>query len=162
MALTKKQHVDQKESRQQHQLYQTALLAHHKQPIGFEVAINADASHEGVNPACGDEITVSCEIKHQHEASVITAIAFHGDSCAICRASASIMCQEVQGKTLVETQVMSRQLTGALSTNISMIGELAEQFSPLLMIQQFPVRKQCALLPWNTLMETLKCLPDQP
>ncbi|WP_175573105.1 MULTISPECIES: iron-sulfur cluster assembly scaffold protein [Thalassotalea] len=160
MALTKKQHVDHTKS--QHQLYQTALLAHHKHPVGFELAINADASYEGVNPACGDEITVSCEIKHQGELSVIKAIAFHGDSCAICRASASIMCQEAQGITLVEAMLMAQQLTGALSTNISMIGELAEQFSPLLMIQQFPVRKQCALLPWNTLMETLKCLQDQP
>lgn len=161
MALIKKHHSDPTDSRQQHQLYQAALLAHHKKPVGFELVINADASHNGVNPACGDEITVSCEIKHQQESSVINAIAFHGDSCAICRASASIMCQEVQGLTLVEATLLIHQLVGALSTNIAMIGELAEQFSPLLMIQQFPIRKQCALLPWNTLRETLKCLESQ-
>ncbi|WP_286234778.1 Fe-S cluster assembly sulfur transfer protein SufU [Thalassotalea sediminis] len=137
------------------QLYQEALLTHHKNPVGFEKTIPISASHSGVNPACGDEITVEVSIDRHETNLFIKDIAFHGDSCAICRASASIMCQEVSQETVADAKVLAQQLTGVLVTNIALIGELAEQFSPLLTVQQFPIRKQCALLPWNTLLQVI-------
>ena len=44
-------------------LYQQALLAHHKAPIGFNVELanielGKTKSAEGFNPVCGDEITI--------------------------------------------------------------------------------------------------------
>lgn len=131
---------------ERHKLYQQALLAHHRHPIGFKKIISVSHEHEGVNPACGDEITVQVSI----EGGKVSALAFHGDSCAICRASASIMCEQLVGLPIENSLQLSAQISNALQNNIAMIGGLAESFSPLLSVQKFPVRKQCALLPWIT------------
>lgn len=151
MKIMNKPLVQKQESVQTHQLYQQAMLAHHKAPIGFENKITATHSQQGVNPACGDEIEVQLQIVD----SKVVELAFHGDSCAICRASASIMCQQLKEMNLSDTQALSQQLISLLNNDISMIGELAKSFEPLITVQKFPVRKQCALLPWTTLLLAL-------
>ncbi|MDC1256035.1 iron-sulfur cluster assembly scaffold protein [bacterium] len=130
----------------QHQLYQKALLEHHKNPIGFQSKITIHGQSQGHNAACGDEITVAIEVENE----TIKALSFHGDSCAICRASASLLCFHLTELTLDEGKGLGQKIMAALDNNIAVIGELAEQFSPLLAVQQFPVRKQCAILPWVT------------
>lgn len=133
--------------RSQHQLYQEKMLAHHKNPVGFLQNIRVTHSADGFNAACGDEIVVQAEVVGQQ----IKAIAFHGDSCAICRASASMLCQHLTGISVDEGEQLSEQIVIALKDNVHFIGELADKFAPLASVQKFPIRKQCALLPWQTL-----------
>ena len=54
----------------------------------------ADASFEDVNPLCGDRIRIECRIA----GGKVTDARHHGDSCAICAASADVLLERVIGK----------------------------------------------------------------
>ena len=129
-----------------HQLYQKTMLAHHKNPIGFGKIICVSHSAQGDNPMCGDEISVEISMSND----IIEDMAFHGDSCAICRASASIMCEQLVGMKYLDGVVLSNQLMSMLNNNITMTEEHLHHFEPLNTVKKFPIRKQCALLPWST------------
>lgn len=129
-------------------IYQSALLAHHKSPVGFQDVFAANVCKTGHNPACGDEIEVSIKLD-EHS---ILAISFDGESCAICRASASIMCQQIQQLDIKETV----QLIKGIEQKFQRKSEFNEGFEPLNAVHKFPIRVQCALLPWRTLNECLK------
>jgi len=146
--MTINNHIEQKiqSVHGQHQLYQKDMLLHHKNPIGFNRIIKFSHHSDGYNAACGDEITIQIEVK----SADVFAIAFLGDSCAICRASASLLCENIEGLSIEIAQQLCQQIIVSIKDNVAMIGELAEKFSPLLSVQKFPVRKQCALLPWQT------------
>ena len=131
----------------QQQLYQQALLIHHKNPIGFERDINSNYQLAGYNSACGDEITIKVKAVNK----VILQVAFSGESCAICRASASILCQKIEQLAISDYAKLSSQLRLLLSGEHSCEQGLVEAFLPLLSVVNYPVRQQCALLPWQTL-----------
>lgn len=128
-------------------LYQEALLSHHKKPCGYNVHVDMTHSMRGDNPACGDEITVNTQIEN----GKIKALAFTGDSCAICRASASLMCQQLP--ELDVTQAL--KLVENISINFAKNIEFTDVFSPLNSIFSLPIRQQCALLPWRTLRKVI-------
>jgi nitrogen fixation protein NifU and related proteins len=54
----------------------------------------ADASFEDVNPLCGDRIRIECRIA----GGKVTDARHHGDSCAICAASADVLLESVIGQ----------------------------------------------------------------
>ncbi|WP_440873892.1 Fe-S cluster assembly sulfur transfer protein SufU [Thalassotalea sp. PLHSN55] len=124
-------------------LYQQAMLTHHQTPIGFEKVIKVDQQQLGENAFCGDEINLMISCDHQH----ISDIAFSGDSCAICRASASILCQSILGLSFHQAFNFIKQTSQALINKDTLVNSLA----PLNGVKQYPVRLQCALLPWQTL-----------
>lgn len=129
-------------------IYQSELLKHHQSPIGFNQTINSNFQAFDENAFCGDEISVEINC-NQGE---IIQIAFKGDSCAICRASASIMCQLVRNKSVTTADSNIANVIKCLITKDDLSGNL----SPLNGIKQYPVRLQCALLPWNTLATIFK------
>ncbi|MBL4941648.1 MAG: iron-sulfur cluster assembly scaffold protein [Colwellia sp.] len=128
-------------------IYQQALLAHHQKPIGFERDIQATGKLDGHNAACGDDITVQIKVAD----SVIIQSAFSGESCAICRASASIMCQQLEQLSIAGYHLLSSQLMASLNGE----QDFSETFLPLSSIANYPIRLQCALLPWQTLDKLL-------
>lgn len=130
-------------------LYQQALLAHHQSPVGYQLIIEADICQSGYNPACGDEI----DVKVRLEGNRLSAIAFDGESCAICRASASMMCQQLTLQNAEFASQMIAQVEQGISKKLPFEGELA----PLNAVFKYPIRGQCALLPWQTLRQ---CLAD--
>ena len=76
-------------------LYQEVILDHNRKPRNYGELAHASHHAEGVNPLCGDHIQLALDIR----ATPSTRIAFHGESCAICKASASMMTAAVKGKT---------------------------------------------------------------
>ena len=56
----------------------------------------ADASFEDVNPLCGDRIRIECRIA----SGKVADARHHGDSCAICAASADVLLESVIGKSV--------------------------------------------------------------
>lgn len=133
-----------------HLLYQDELLKHHQQPTGFELAFNADHEAFASNAFCGDEITI--KVKLSVDKIHIEALAFFDDSCAICRASASILCHHLLGKTLAEAHQLATQTQTDLTGETVLTGAL----SPLNGVRQYPVRLQCAVLPWTTFSAALR------
>ncbi len=131
------------------ELYQEMILEHNKKPRNFGVIAEANRHAEGHNPVCGDHITL-----HLHlEGEQIQGVSFEGHSCAICKASASMMTTQVKGKTVAEAETLIQEfrdmVTGKLDTKTQPhhLGRL----TVLAGVSDLPSRVKCAVLPWHTL-----------
>ncbi len=131
------------------ELYQEMILEHNKKPRNFGVIAEANRHAEGHNPVCGDHITL-----HLHlEGEQIQGVSFEGHSCAICKASASMMTTQVKGKTVAEAETLIQEfrdmVTGKLDTKTQPhhLGRL----TVLAGVSELPSRVKCAVLPWHTL-----------
>lgn len=134
-------------------LYQEMIVDHGKSPRNFGALENASHCREGYNPLCGDKVTLYVE----EQAGVIRALRFEGKGCAISMASASLMTEALEGKTLREAEkifgdfhvlVTDKDHPVALEEGL---GKLAA-FKNL---SEFPVRVKCATLAWHTLKAAL-------
>ena len=129
-------------------LYQEVILDHNRKPRNFGRLEHPSHQAEGLNPLCGDHIHVALELA----GDTVAAIAFHGESCAICKASASMMTVAVKGRDQSDARTLAREFvdmaTGRLAAgDTAHIGRLAV-FSG---ISELPMRVKCAILPWHTL-----------
>ena len=129
-------------------LYQEVILDHNKKPRNFGVLEQPSHQAEGHNPLCGDHLSVALQLKGE----TIDQIAFKGESCAICTASASMMTAAVKGKTCADAHALSQEFlamaTGKLDlSQPNQIGRLAVFAG----VRDLPTRVKCAILPWHTL-----------
>lgn len=129
-------------------LYQEVILDHNRKPRNFGTVEDATHKAEGHNPLCGDHLSITLAVKDGH----IGAIAFQGESCAICKASASMMTAAVKGKTPADAEVMVQEFrdmaTGKLDINAEHhLGRLTVFAG----VRDLPTRVKCAILPWHTL-----------
>jgi nitrogen fixation protein NifU and related proteins len=81
------------------QLYQEVILDHNKKPRNWGVLLDATHKAEGHNPLCGDHLTLTLKL----HGDAVEAINFQGESCAICKASASMMTTVVKGKSRTDS-----------------------------------------------------------
>lgn len=134
-------------------LYQEVILDHNRKPRNWGRL--ADASHraEGLNPLCGDHIWLSLKL----DGDRVGAIAFEGESCAICKASSSMMTASVKGRSVGEAEELIREFrdmaTGKLdaASQPNQLGRL----SVFAGVRDLPARVKCAILPWHTLHAAL-------
>ncbi|WP_029526756.1 Fe-S cluster assembly sulfur transfer protein SufU [Polaromonas glacialis] len=129
-------------------LYQEVILDHNKKPRNYGTLAHPSHHAEGHNPLCGDHLSVALQLQGE----TIDQIAFHGESCAICKASASMMTAAVKGKTREQAQALTREFlamaTGKLDlSQPNQIGRLAVFAG----VRDLPTRVKCAILPWHTL-----------
>ena len=129
-------------------LYQEVILDHNKKPRNYGTLEHASHHAQGHNPLCGDHLSVALQLQGE----TIDQIAFHGESCAICKASASMMTAAVKGKTREQAQALTREFlamaTGKLDlAQPNQIGRLAVFAG----VRDLPTRVKCAILPWHTL-----------
>src|SRR3982074_1448623 len=85
--------------------YREFILDHYKNPHNFGELAGATHQYHDTNPLGGDEITMDCKIG---AGDVVEDVAFSGKGCAISQASASILTDEVRGKTLDELKAFDR------------------------------------------------------
>ncbi len=78
-------------------LYREMLLDHYKNPRNAGELSPADVSHDGDNPTCGDMVHVTARIDKEGR---LKEIRFRGKGCAISQASASILYEDIVGKTV--------------------------------------------------------------
>lgn len=131
-------------------LYQELILDHNKNPHHYgELENNTHQAH-GHNPLCGDEIDIFLIIKNNQ----IQDIRFTGQGCAIAKSSASIMTDELIGKTLSEVQVLFEDFHLLLTTE-NALGEKLTKAHVFSGVRQFPIRVKCATLAWHTMNAAL-------
>lgn len=130
-------------------LYRETIRQHAAEPSGFRVPIDATHRHEADNPLCGDRILVQLRVGN----GTIEAAAFDGEACAICMASASLLCQTVPGKTVKRFRELHDQLYAALAEDGELEG--AKALKPLLGVRPYPSRIRCATLPWAAARDAL-------
>ena len=133
-------------------IYTAALMEHNAHPDYKYELDDPTHSHEGVNPSCGDEITLSLRLN----GDTIEEIAFTGSGCAVSQASTDIMADLVTDETVDEARrlcdIFLRMITGeATDEELEDLGEAAELKSISLM----PARVKCAELGWRTLLTML-------
>jgi len=134
------------------QLYQEVILDHNKKPRNWGVLADATHKAEGHNPLCGDHLTLTLKL----HGDAVEAINFQGESCAICKASASMMTTAVKGKSSSDSEQMIREFrdmaTGQLDTAAPHhLGRLTVFAG----VRDLPTRVKCAILPWHTLHAAL-------
>jgi nitrogen fixation NifU-like protein len=134
-------------------LYQEVILDHNKKPRNWGALADATHKSEGLNPLCGDHIHLSLKLA----GTTIEAVQFEGESCAICKASASMMTTIVKGKSRDDAEQMVNEFrdmaTGKLDTATSPhhLGRLTVFAG----VRDLPTRVKCAILPWHTLHAAL-------
>jgi len=134
-------------------LYEQEILEHNRNPRNFGAMDGAHAKAQGLNPLCGDDITVYLKL----DGGTIADVSFDGRCCAIAKASASMMTMLLKGKTKQEAEALfvdfHRLVTSDPSTpcDDKALGKLAA-FSG---IREFPVRIKCAILAWHALLSAV-------
>lgn len=86
-------------------LYRDYILDHYKNPRNAGELADATHRYHDTNPLCGDEITMMLLVEDDR----IRDVRFIGRGCAISQASASILTEEVKGKTLDEVRAIDRE-----------------------------------------------------
>ncbi|MDQ3185845.1 MAG: SUF system NifU family Fe-S cluster assembly protein [Pseudomonadota bacterium] len=133
-------------------LYQEVILDHNKKPRNYGTLDKASHQAVGHNPLCGDHLNIALNLDGEN----IDSIAFHGESCAICKASASMMTAVVKGKTRTDAETLIQEFrdmaTGKLDLeNPHHLGRLTVFAG----VRDLPTRVKCAILPWHTLHAAL-------
>jgi nitrogen fixation protein NifU and related proteins len=85
-------------------LYREYILDHYKNPRNFGELEDPDVQFEDRNPLCGDELGVQIRL----EGDRVSELRFHGQGCAISQATASIISEELIGKTVAEIAELDR------------------------------------------------------
>jgi nitrogen fixation NifU-like protein len=119
-----------------------------------------DVTMRGVNPSCGDEISLELNVKD----GVIEKAAILGSGCAISEASAAIMADLIEGKPAGEANRLAELFIGMIKKTVVDEAELEELQDAVALqnISNMPARVKCAVLAWHTLKEALKKLDTSP
>ena len=115
-------------------MYQENILDHYKNPRHHGTIKNASVHHNEYNPLCGDKIDLYLIIENNKVADV----KFYGTGCAISQASASMLTEQMKGKSIEEVEKMKK-----------------ENILEMLGIPLSPVRLKCALLSLDTLKNSI-------
>jgi nitrogen fixation NifU-like protein len=135
-------------------LYQEVVLDHGKRPRNFGPLEGATHSAEGLNPLCGDHLTVHARV----DGDVVREARFEGSGCAISKASASVMTGVVKGRSAAEIDrlfdVFHRLVTEGpeAAGDPDALGKLAVFGG----VHEYPTRVKCASLAWHTLRAALR------
>lgn len=133
-------------------LYQDVVMEHKRSPRHFGTLAGATHMARGRNPACGDEVQVQLKMEN----GKLRDVAFNGQGCAICMASASMMTEAVLGRDAQAVQELQQHfravLTGQEEPEDAPLGKLVS----LAGVRRYPSRIKCALLGWHALMHALQ------
>lgn len=136
-------------------LHQEIILAHHRRPRNRGELTDPNASVHVKNPTCGDEITLQLVMRDE----CIAQVRFGGRGCVISQASASMMTEMMQGKTLLEVDALTARFKDLLRGSADArtdrsLGDLRA----LSGVAKFPTRVRCAMLAWNALDEACRSI----
>jgi nitrogen fixation NifU-like protein len=107
-------------------LYRELIIDRYKNPLYRGSLEHHDIAFEDDNPLCGDHIRIELRVDEDKR---IREAAFDGHGCAISQASADLLLESVQGKSLDEVKELTKD-------------DLLE----MLGLELGPVRLKCALL----------------
>lgn len=117
------------------ELYQQRILDHYEEPYHRGACPEATHAHEDDNPLCGDVIHIEMRINGEGR---VEEAWFDGDGCCISQASASMLMEQLEGKTVQEVKQFSAQ-------------DMLQLFGARLT----PNRQKCCLLSWRVTQAAL-------
>lgn len=132
------------------QLYKTVILQKSKTPFQYEKRPEATHQIEANNPVCGDRFTLYLDI----EDGVIRDAAFYGHGCAISKSSASILTENIIGRTVEEALGYSQKMKIIVDPS-QPLPKAQEELLAFAAARDFPERETCATLAWEKIQEYL-------
>lgn len=111
--------------------FQQNVLYHYRHPQNKGTMEKPTVTAQDNNPLCGDNVRFQLRIK---DGRVVEAM-FEGQGCAISQAAASLLSEEIKGKTLKQVERLDKA-----------------DVSRLVGIELSPVRLRCALLPLRAIL----------
>jgi len=143
------------------ELYQQVILDHNRKPKNFHELKNATHKCHGINPLCGDDITVYLDVDEATD--VIQDISFTGSGCAISKASTSLMTTFLKGKKVDDSRVVFDEF------HKMVLGEFDPEkqehhlgkLTLFMGIREYPSRTKCASLAWHTMIGALDKKTDE-
>ena len=120
-------------------LYHEHILDHYRHPRNQGTLEGADISCEQNNPVCGDVVRLDVRLSDGR----VSKVRFSGRGCVISMSSASMLTEEILGKTVEELKALRD-----------------EDMFKMLGITLGPVRAKCGLLPLRVLQEGLAHLEE--
>jgi nitrogen fixation NifU-like protein len=118
------------------QLYRENILDHYKHPRNYGEIEGADASAEGMNPLCGDEVSIT--VAFGEDGDTIEDVKFSGRGCAISQSATSMLTELIKGRKASEVAALPKE-------------DLLEEVG----VPLTPVRLKCAILGLSTLKVAL-------
>ena len=126
-------------------LYQEIILDHYRNPRHAGEVSDEELLVDEENPTCGDQIRLTAKVAD----GVITDLRYDARGCAISTASASMMGEELIGKTLEEARARIADfvalMRGEKETDLDALGDLAA----LEGVKRYPLRIKCATMSWH-------------
>jgi nitrogen fixation protein NifU and related proteins len=139
------------------ELYREVILDHNRQPRNFGRIEDADRVIDGVNPLCGDKMTLYVKLDNDR----IADLRFEGTGCAISVASSSLMTEKVKGLSRQEALDLFNAVHDMLTGNDSVPVEELDKLAALAGVREFPSRVKCASLAWHALDAALESSADK-
>jgi nitrogen fixation NifU-like protein len=140
-------------------LYREVILDHYRNPRNKGHLDDPDYTAEGVNPLCGDELTIELAFEEDR----VSQVAISGQGCSISQSSASMMSEAIKGKTRDEIEDLTKRFRDMMSldgeSDVGLDperpGAVLGDLESLQGVRKYPVRIKCASLGWNVLLEAL-------
>jgi nitrogen fixation NifU-like protein len=123
------------------EMYQDNILDHYENPSHRGTLAHPTFEIRDLNPLCGDEVRIQARLDDE---SRLAEICFEGKGCVISLAAASMLMEQVEGKTLDEVKKMGRQ-----------------EMLALLGVPLTTMRVKCAMLPLRALEKAIRRYEEQ-
>ncbi len=127
------------------ELYREVILDHFKNSSHSGELSDAQVRAEGTNPLCGDEMTFYLKLAN----GKVAQARFKGKGCAISQASASMLSQQLEGKSLDEIRRLIEAMKGLMQGQDPDPSLDLGDLEALAGVRKFPVRGKCAALSWS-------------
>ncbi|MDC7292157.1 MULTISPECIES: Fe-S cluster assembly sulfur transfer protein SufU [unclassified Butyrivibrio] len=136
------------------QLYREIVNEHNLHPVHKGKMEAPDLVLRGVNPSCGDDITLSLKIVDGKIADAM----YEGSGCAISQASVDMMADQVIGRTKEDAIKLAGTFMGMIKGEVTDEASLEEldEAAALQDVAHMPARVKCAVLGWHTMQEMLE------
>ncbi len=132
-------------------LYQELVLTRYKSPRRFGELPDPTHRAGGRNPACGDQVELFLRVRDGR----IEAARYRGEGCAVSLASADLMAEAVEGRSVREALELARKFKAMVVEGAEPAPELGD-LAALAGVAKLPSRVKCATLPWRALEEALE------
>jgi nitrogen fixation NifU-like protein len=133
-------------------LYQEVILDHGRRPRNYGPLEGATHHAEGLNPLCGDHLTVHARLVD----GKVADIHFEGSGCAISKASASVMTGAVKGLGAAEVDALFERFHRLVTEGDASAAEELGKLAVFGGVHEFPTRVKCASLAWHTLRQAIR------
>jgi len=102
------------------------------------------------NSICGDNMKIYLIVKN----SKITNFKYECESCIYCQASVSLLSRKAKNKLIEKVKAFAQQANGYFDKSVNSFGKEWKEFDKI-MIKNNISRKECLLLPINTMLDAL-------